>query len=212
MMRYQYVLLDWDGTLAKTLDIWLNALRTPLEKRGYFLSDKEIGANYDDFSERFEAQGYDGASEIVNEAVAIANEHIPSVELYPHTLEVLESLHESCIQLALVTTSQHKQIDPLLKSHGMFHLFDAVVCGDDTKNQKPHIEPIEKALTQLNGTTKKAVMIGDSGKDINSAINSGIDSILFSPREHEKFHNIQHLRMLKPTFVIQDFREILQIV
>ena len=30
----QFILLDWDGNLAKTLDIWLNACRAPLEKRG----------------------------------------------------------------------------------------------------------------------------------------------------------------------------------
>ncbi len=212
MKRYQYILLDWDGNLAKTLDIWLDALRIPLEKRGHFLSDEEIGANFDAFKERFEAHGYDGAAAIVDEATAIATRNIPSVELYPDVLEVLESLHKSHKQLALITTSLHEQIDPLLKKHGLLHLFDAVICGDDTKHLKPHAEPIKRALTKLNGNAEQAIMIGDSEKDINAATNAGIDSILFYPHEHGKFHNIQHLRKLKPTFEIHDFREILQIV
>ena len=212
MKQYQYILLDWDGNLAKTLDIWLDALRIPLEKRGYFLSDEEIGANFDIFKERFEAQGYGCATAIIDEATAIAARNIPSVELYPDVLEVLESLHKSHKQLALITTSLHEQIDPLLKRHGMLHLFDAVVCGDDVEYPKPHAGPIKKALAELQGDPERAVMIGDSEKDINAATNAGIDSILFYPREHKKFHNIQHLRQLKPTFVIQDFREILRIV
>ncbi|MDO8591968.1 MAG: HAD-IA family hydrolase [bacterium] len=212
MKRYQYILLDWDGNLAKTLDIWLEALRIPLEKRGHSLTDKEIGANFDALKERLEAQGYKDIDAIINEADAIAAKNVPSVELYPNALEVLESLHQSGKQLALITTSSHQQIDPLLKKYNMLQLFDAVVCGDDVEHPKPHAEPIKKALEELNGNTEQAVMIGDSEKDINAVINAGIDSILFYPPEHEKFHNIQHLRQLKPTFVIQDFRQILQIV
>lgn len=211
MGRYQYILLDWDGNLAKTLNIWQEALRAPLEKRGYFLSDEEIGANFEVFKERFEAKGFDTTA-IIEEASSIASKNVPVVELYPDALEVLESLHKSNKQIALITTSPHEQIDPLLKKHGIRHLFDAVICGDDIEHIKPHPEPIIKALTELRASAVKSVMIGDSEKDIEAAKNAGVDSILFYPPEHKKFHNIQYLRQFKPTFVIQDFKEILQIV
>lgn len=42
MKTYHHILLDWDGSLAKTLDIWLFAIRTPLENRGIHISDKQI--------------------------------------------------------------------------------------------------------------------------------------------------------------------------
>ncbi|MDX2776616.1 hypothetical protein PV379_04600 [Streptomyces caniscabiei] len=42
MNDYHYILLDWDGNLAKTLDIWLVATRKPLESRGIHISDKQI--------------------------------------------------------------------------------------------------------------------------------------------------------------------------
>ncbi len=53
MKRYDYILFDWDGTLARTLDIWLEALKAALLKRSYTLSDEEIGADYEVFSKRF---------------------------------------------------------------------------------------------------------------------------------------------------------------
>lgn len=209
--KYQYILFDWDGNLAMTLDIWLEALKTPLEKRGHFLSDEEIGANFDNFKERFEASGHD-ASAIIEEANVIASKNVPLVELYPDAREVLESLHKSGKQIALITTSLHKHIDPLLKKHGIRHLFDAVICGDDTEHIKPHPEPVLKALTELRGSADRAIMIGDSEKDIEAATSAGVDSILFYPPEHKKFHDIEHLRQFKPTFVTEDFKEILRIV
>src|SRR5665213_2279514 len=143
MKRYRYILMDWDGNLARTLDIWHAALKLALENRGYHLSDQEIGANFEAFRERFDAKGHDGAEAIIEEAGAIAAGRIPHVELYPDALEVLESLHKSNKKIALVTSSLHKQINPLLKSHNMRHLFDVVVCGDDTRQIKPHAGPIK---------------------------------------------------------------------
>lgn len=214
MSNYEYVLLDWDGNLAKTLDIWLEALRVPLEKRGHFLSDKEIGANFGALRQRLEAQGYqdEDIDNIVNEADAIAAKNIPSVELYPDVLEVLESLRVSNKQLALITTSEHKHIDALLAKYNMHQLFDAVVCGDDVTHHKPHAEPIEKALKLLGGTKEQAVMIGDSDKDLGAAQAAGTDSILFYPPEHKKFHDLDKLKELRPTHIVSDFREILDIV
>lgn len=46
MKKYEYILLDWDGNLAKTLDVWLVAWRTVLNENGYFPSDEEITANF----------------------------------------------------------------------------------------------------------------------------------------------------------------------
>ena len=52
-------------------------------------------------------------------------------------------------------------------------------------------------------------MIGDSDKDLGAARNFGIDSILFYPDEHRKFYNLEKLKELEPTFIIEDFKTIL---
>lgn len=209
MNHYRYILFDWDGTIARTLDIWLDALRASLEKHGHFLSDKEIGANYEIFKTHFETQKHIDVTKIINEAIHVADKNIPSVELYPHALEVLQYLQSSNKQLALVTASLHKQIDPLLKKYGMLDLFDTVVCGDDTEQIKPDAEPIKKALSDLKANSDEALIIGDSESDIRAATNAGIDSMLFYPRTHERFHNINELKLFRPTFIIHDLREIM---
>lgn len=212
MQKYKYILFDWDGTLARTLDIWLGALRAALQKRNYNFTDTEIGANYELFRKRFEAQGYPDADDIINEALSEADKNILSVELYSSAVEILEKIHDAGSKLALVTTSTHAQIDPLLKHFGLETIFDAVICADDTKMQKPNPEPVIKAMQMLGATHDNTLLVGDSEKDIQAAHGAGISSMLFYPESHEKFHDIEMLKPLNPTYIICGLSEIDQII
>lgn len=210
MKQYKYILMDWDGNLTRTLDIWLAALKAPLEKRGYLFTDEEIGANFTVFQERMEALGIPDVADMIAEADVIATRECPNVELYPDAITTLEALQSADKKIALVTTSRHDQIDPLLNKYHLQELFDEVICGDDVENHKPHPEPIERALELFGAKKEEVVMVGDSGSDIGAANNAGIDSILFFPPEHSKFYDIEKLKKLEPTHIIADFRDIVR--
>jgi len=212
MSTYQYILLDWDGNLARTLDIWLEACRVALEEQGVFKSDEEIGASFGQFTKYMKDWGVKDIQATIECADRVAQRQLPDVELYPDALEVLEALRDQNKKLALITTSPRENVQPLLERHGLTRTFDAVITAEDTINHKPHPEPLELALKLLGGNTNEAVMIGDSDKDLGAAKNAGVDSVLFYPSEHQKFYNLDTLRQLEPTFVIEDFREILNIV
>ena len=213
MSKYQYILLDWDGNLAKTLDIWLEACHAPLIKRGVHLSDEEIAASFGAFSAHIKQWGFgDEIDEFLSEADEIAKSKLPNVELYPDALEVLEELKVQGKKLALITTSPHENIEHLLQKYDMLRLFDVLIASDDVSHHKPHPEPLEKALEKLNGTKDKAVMVGDSDKDLGAAQNAKIDSILFYPPEHKKFYDIEKLKKHNPAHIIDDFRQLLNLV
>lgn len=211
MKDYKYILLDWDGNLARTLDLWMSALKVSLERRGYSFTDEEVGANFTVFRQRMTERGINDIDVIIDEADGIATLEYPALELYPDALFTLMSLHYAGKKIALVTTSRHDQVDPLLKKYELYNLFDVVICGDDVKEHKPHPEPIEKALDILGAKKAQSVMVGDSASDISGAKNAGIDSILFFPPEHTKFYDIKKLKELQPTHIIEDFREIISI-
>lgn len=210
MKLYEYYLLDWDGNLAKTLDIWLEACRTPLLKRGVQVSDEEIGASFGAFLSYLQRWGVTDPEAALQEADEVAKQKLPNVELYPDALEVLERLHDSGKKLALITTSPHANIKHLLDKYNLGRLFDVIVSGDDVTQHKPHPEPLEKALNELGGTKEHAVMIGDSDKDLGAAQNFGIDSILFYPDEHRKFYSIDSLKAHQPTYIVSDFKDVLK--
>lgn len=212
MKKYEYVLLDWDGNLAKTLDIWLDATRIVMERHGVRKSDSEIGASFGKMSEHFERWGIADGEAAYQEADAIAKRLLPEVELYPDALFVLEQLHAAGKHIALITTSPHENVTHLLGKYDLHRYFEVVIAGDDVENHKPHPEPLEKALAALRGSKDLAVMIGDSDKDIGAAQNFGVDSILFFPEEHHKFYVFNHLENAKPTYIVTDFKEVLEIV
>jgi pyrophosphatase PpaX len=87
-----------------------------------------------------------------------------------------------------------------------------IIAADDINNHKPHPEALEKALEQLGGDKQNAVIIGDSDKDIGAAKNAGIDCILFYPDEHKKFYDINKLRELGATHIVDDFRRVIELV
>lgn len=184
----------------------------PLEKRGFSISDEQIGSSFGAFDNHLKSLGVNDYEAVINEADVIAKQLLPSVELYPDALMVLERLKDSERKLALITTSPHEDIGHLLQKHGMTHLFDSIIAGDDVTHHKPHHEPLEKALLMLDGEKARAIMIGDSDKDIGAANNFGIDSLLFYPAEHKKFYNFDSLKKHNPTYIVHDFKEILDIV
>jgi HAD superfamily hydrolase (TIGR01509 family) len=208
----KYILLDWDGNLARTLDVWLEACRAPLLKRGLDLTDEEIATCFGAPVKRFGEWGVSDVEQAIEEMESIAKANLENVALYPDALFVLEALKNRGKKLALITTSKHNFVKNLLDKYDMTHYFDVIVAGDDVTNHKPHPEPLQKAIEALNGKPTDSVMIGDSDKDIGAAVNASMESILFYPPEHSKFYNLENLRQFSPTYIIDDFKKILELV
>lgn len=208
----QYILLDWDGNLAKTLDVWLIAVRITLEKRDIHLADKEIAQCFGKVLEKFPEWGVTDMDDAITEMDHEAHIRMPDVELYPDALFVLEALKKDGKKLALISTSLRANLQKVLDKYDMHYLFDVVMGWEDSKEHKPHPEPLEKALQKLGGTKAKAIMIGDTDNDIVAANRAGIDSILFYPPEHETYYVKDEFVATKPTHVVEDFRQVLDIV
>ncbi|HRQ98274.1 MAG TPA: HAD family hydrolase, partial [Candidatus Saccharibacteria bacterium] len=188
MDRYDYFLFDWDGCLAKTLEAWLDAYRTVFTQYNlkptdleiaYYLGDWEIGKHF----------GIKDYAKFNETAVKIAIEKLKSVELYDGAAELITNLKKSK-KLALVSSGSREIIENGLKHNGIEEIFDFIITGEDVSNHKPHPESLELALSAIVGTKKRAIMIGDSNKDIGAANNFGIDSVLVYPDSHKLFYDL----------------------
>lgn len=214
MKKYQYILLDWDGNLAQTLNMWPDAIDIVLQKQGIHLKRSElieacggVAAFLSTHTELSEAEG----KVVLEDATEIVKERLPLVELYPDAIDVLNDLKKSGKKLAVITSSIRSVVTPLLEKFNLNDLFDAVVCIEDTEHRKPHAEPLQKALQILGGNEEEAIMIGDTEKDILAAHNAGVDSILFYPVEHQEFYKLEKLMEHKPTYVVSEFWDITKI-
>lgn len=205
-MKYEYYLFDWDGCLAKTLEVWLNAFKQIYKEYGVEPSDQEIAHHFGDWQapKHFGIEDVEGC---VTKVATLAHQKLKEVELYEGAKELLEYLAQTK-KLALLSSSQRQVLDWGLRHNGLTHLFNVVISGDEVKHHKPHPEVIEKGLTALNATKELAVMIGDSRKDLEAASNAGVDSILIYPQSHALFYDLDQLKQYRPTHMFTSFAEL----
>jgi pyrophosphatase PpaX len=210
---YKYVLLDWDGNLAKTLDVWLEATQVPLKNRNIIVDDADVvHLCFGRPSAGYAELGINDIDRAIEEMDGYAKQKMPEVELYPDTLFVLDELKKMGKKLALITSSRRNNVIHLLEKYNILGYFSVIIANEDTERHKPDPEPLEKALQTLGAQASEAIMIGDSDKDIGAAINAGADSILFYPEEHQKFYNADYMQGLGATYIIDDFRAVIGIV
>jgi pyrophosphatase PpaX len=205
-MKYEYYLFDWDGCLAKTLEIWLAAYKTAYKEYGAEPTDQEIANHFGDWEspKHFGIQDVDGC---VLRVIELVNQSLKEVELYEGAKELLEKLAQTK-KLALLSSSKQDLVEAGLEHNGLTNLFEVVISGDEVENHKPHPEVIEKGLNALSGSKQSAVMIGDSRKDLEAATNAGIDSILVYPESHKLFYDIDQLKQYRPTHIVTSFAEL----
>lgn len=206
MNRYEYFLFDWDGCLAKTLEEWLAAYRIAFAEYNLNPTDSEIAYYLGDWAigSHFGIKDYAKFNDI---AVDIAKENLKTVELYDGAIELLTNLKKSK-KLALVSSGSREIIQNGLRNNNIDDIFDFIVTGEDVTNHKPHPEALERALNEIGGIKEKTIMIGDSNKDIGSATNFGIDSVLIYPDSHKLFYDLKALQDLNPTYTIKNFSEL----
>jgi HAD superfamily hydrolase (TIGR01549 family) len=212
MKVYNYILFDWDGCLAKSLDIALNAYKVVFKKLGLSLSDKTITHEIFGDWHAPEKLGISDTIKFWKDWHNELNRKYPSVELYEHVKSVLEVLKKKKKKLALVTSMRKKTFKTLLTRYKLSSVFDVTLTADDIRKEKPDPEIVIKAIDAMSGIKEESIIVGDSKSDLEAAKNAGIDSILFYPKHNEIFYELDLLKSYKPTYVVRDFRDVIKIV
>lgn len=212
MKHYSYILFDWDGCLAMSLDVWLKAYKEVFAEYNAFPTDREIALYaFGDWNgpKKF---GIDDVEAFAQKMLVKINEKYGSLQLYPEVKATLETLRKKNKKLALVTTSKESLVNQALTHHKLTSVFDVILTAESVTKHKPDPESLEKALQELKADKESSIMIGDSKSDLGAAQNANIDSILFYPKHNHIFYDLDHLTSYKPTYTVTRFEEILTIV
>jgi len=216
MKHYNYILLDWDGNIAHTLDLWPDALHEVMNKRGFTLTRQQLIESTWGFV-AYITKHTDIAPEEAVKALAEANEIVvhrsPDVKLFPDAPEVLKELKNSGKHLALITTSERRMVLPVLEKYKIANLFEVIITDDDIEEfeRKPNPKALFMALGKMGGKPEEAIMVGDRDKDIVAGRSAGMDSVLFCSVEHQRHYSLEKLMKHRPTYVVSAFRDLLQI-
>ena len=215
--NFIYVFFDWDGCLADTLGIWMELYKLSLAKRGIAAEERAIVRElFNDWSGpgRF---GVRDVGAFAGEIISGLERRIGEVVLNPNALWIVQRLRSTNKKTAILTGSKRGFVQPVLVREGMRPFVDLIVSLDDVSRYKPHPEAVEKALQILSpaggpGEEKdrleRAVMVGDSSKDIEMGKNAGIATILYFPDKNRRFYEPDWLESCGPDYTIRDFSEL----
>ena len=179
-MRYPVVLFDLDGTVIDTGAIILASMRHAAET--------VIGGDYTDEQllaavggPGLEAQMHALDPTRVDELVRVYRAHNEplheTIGVCEGMDDVLETLKDRGHRLGIVTAKRRATVDLAFARVPIESLFDSVVGGDETAENKPHPAPLLLALERMGATPEEAAYVGDSPFDMQAAKAAGLRAI-----------------------------------
>ena len=178
--RARLVVFDLDGTLVDTLGPTFRCFQEAVAPAlGRVPAREEI-------LDRFGPADHDIVSAWVGPAEADAAvkrlydcyEHaFRDAGPFPGIVELVLELRRRGKRTAIFTGRGRRSTDVLLRSMGLDRLFDFVVCGDEVASPKPAPDGLLTILDALGEKAEDAVLVGDTVKDMQAALDAGVPAI-----------------------------------
>lgn len=179
------LVFDLDGTLAETAGDLISTLNVILAREGLRKLPMEearpmIGAGMRTLIKRgFSAGGSALSDERLEELflafLAHYDDHIADeTRLYPGVIEALDRFAAAGWGFAVCTNKLEQTSIHLLTALGVADRF-AAICGQNTFAVcKPHGDALKLTIERAGGDVQRAIMVGDSKTDIDTARNAGV--------------------------------------
>ena len=100
------------------------------------------------------------------------------VPLKPHTLELLESMKNAGMKIAIASSSTREEVTTQMEMLGALKFFDTCVCGDQVTQSKPDPEIFLLACDALGVKPEEAVGLEDSFNGVRACKASGLYTIM----------------------------------
>lgn len=180
--KYDYVLFDFDGTIADTGRGIMRCALLALEAFGYSEPDKSrlrlfIGPPLVD---SFMAYGAD--LDTAQKMVDKYREHYSAggmfeCDLYSGAAEMLEALSRAGCKMAIASSKPGKYVGAILEKLGIDKYFLYISAPEIGHVNPTKAELITKAMEKLGAEKESTVMVGDRLFDIEGAKQTGLASI-----------------------------------
>lgn len=179
-MTLAAVLFDMDGTLVNSEPLWELTLHELAAEYGGTLTDAaRISMVGSDMPTSMEILHADLGQPWRDIAVSSSRITELTERLFANGLpwregarELLAEVRAAGIPMALVTSTERRLVEVALATLGR-DTFDAIVCGDEVSNTKPHPAPYLRAAELLGVDIADCVAIEDSPAGVRSAVAAG---------------------------------------
>ncbi len=189
------IIWDLDGTLIHFKIDYLRARKTAikiLKKYGVpkhlltvkssILENMKLSREYFEKKRFSEEKIKKIIAEVDKEIIKIEYEAAINATLIDGIGEVLEFARIKNLKQAIFTFNTKKNAEISLKKVNISHYFDIIVGRDNVSNLKPHPDHLIYICNQLNVKLNEILVIGDTNRDIEAAINVGAHSIALNTK------------------------------
>lgn len=184
MRKYEAVIFDLDGTLLDTLEDLRDAVNYAMRKNQFqehSLEEirKAVGNGIRKLIERCVPEGT--KSEVVEAVFADFRVYYKEncknkTKPYDGMKELVKKLKEEDYKLAVVSNKNHEAVQEIIPYY-FGDLFDISVGAMEEMKKKPAPDTTFLALEKLGVANGKAIYVGDSQVDVETAKNSGLEGI-----------------------------------
>ena len=112
---------------------------------------------------------------------ALADDVSSRSTVYPGLISALDALKTAGAFMCVCTNKRTDLSVMLIRDMGLSSYFAAVVGSDIVTNRKPHPDHFVGAVRMAGGDPARALMVGDSSNDVNSAKAAGAPVLIYGP-------------------------------
>lgn len=146
------------------------------------------------------------ATEIYRELFPIYE--VNYVKVFPSVLDVLKRLKDKGIRMAIVTSRDRTSYELIAEKRGLSMMFETIVTGADGIIPKPAPDMVHVLLNRMNISANETLVVGDTTFDIMMGNTAQCRTCAVTYGNHDE----NTLRNAQPTYVINSFSELLNII
>ncbi|VDG98068.1 Phosphorylated carbohydrates phosphatase TM_1254 [Lysinibacillus sphaericus] len=169
------VIFDVDGTILDTEKSILKSLQEVLRDEGenYVVNDLRFALGIPG-KEALKKLNIKDIERVQSKWSKTVLEYSQEVTVFQGVKEVIEMVSKKSSSMGIVTSKTKQELIDEFNPFGLSHFFDCIISASDTKNHKPHPDPLLLCLKELNANIGSTVYVGDSIYDMQSAKSAGV--------------------------------------
>ncbi|MCB5206424.1 HAD-IIIA family hydrolase [Methylovorus mays] len=187
--QFDLIIFDWDGTLANSTQLIVDAICKGSVDVGLPLPTHEAASGIiglglrEALIELFGSVQELQIQQLMARYALYYNSGENEIPLFDGAAEAVAELHGRGIALAVATGKGRAGLNRALKNSGIGHYFHATRCVDEC-HSKPHPQMIHELMDEVGASPERTLMIGDTSFDLQMASNAGVSSLGVSYGAH----------------------------
>lgn len=209
---YDLLVFDWDGTLIDSTAAIAQAILGAADDIGTPVPDRSLASHVIGLGL---AQALARVvpylpPERIGDFAARYRAHYSSSEntirLFDGAVEMLDTLHERGVRMAIATGKSRAGLDRALKNVGLQWHFASVRCADQT-HPKPHPAMLRELAQELDVDLANMLMIGDTSHDLQMAASAGVPAVgvAYGAHPRAELERLQPLAVFDSLVALRDW-------